>query len=96
MNKKTVSIICSVSAFVFITAGLSVPSAWSAPGDKKPAIQKPAGKDAKERVDLKDGGKGKESVKKKAVKKAGTAAALGVAGTKVKSGVKGKVKKGKE
>ncbi|MCD6188233.1 MAG: hypothetical protein J7K09_08700, partial [Desulfuromusa sp.] len=93
---KTVSIICSISALVFITGYLSVPLAWSAPGDKKPAIQKPADKDVKELGDLKDGKKGKKSVKKKVVTKAGTAAAIGVAGAKVKSGAKGKVSKNKE
>ena len=45
--------------------------------------------------DLKDGVKGKESVKEKAVKKGGTAAAIGVAGARVQSGVMGKVTKDK-
>ena len=96
MNKKIVSIICSASAFILITGYLSASPAWSAPGDKKPEIQKPGDKDAKGPGDLKDGSKGKESVKKKAIKKAGTAAAVGVAGAKVKSGVKGKVTNDKE
>ena len=96
MHKKLVSIICLVSTLVLITAYLGVTPAWSAPGDKKPEIQKPTDKGASEPVDLKDGNKGKKPVKKKAVKKAGTAAAVGVAGAKVQSGVKGKVIKDKE
>ncbi len=93
---KTVLVICSVSALVLITGHLNAPSAWSAPADKKPAIQKTADKDTKEPGVLKNDTKGKKSVKKKAAKKAGTAVAIGAAGAKVKSGVKGNVKKDKE
>ena len=96
MNKKIVLIICSVGVLVLITGYLSAPPAWSAPGDRKPEIQKPGDKDTKEPGDLKDRSKGKEPVKKKVVKKAGTAAAVGVAGGMVTSGVKGKVTKDKE
>lgn len=95
MHKKLFSFICSVSTFILITVYLGATPAWSAPSDTKPEIQKPAGKDVIKPGNLEDGVKGKDSVKKKAVKKAGTAAAIGVAGTKVQSGVKGKVKKDK-
>lgn len=96
MYKKSFSILCSVSTLVLITAYMGVTPAWSAPGDKKPEIQNPTDKGASEPVDLKDGNKGKKPVKKKAVKKAGTAAAVGVAGAKVTSGVKGRVIKDNE
>ena len=96
MHKKIVSIICSASTFIFLTAYLGVTPACSAPVDKKTEIQKPADKSKKELGDLKDGSKGKEPVKKKVVKKAGTAAVVGVAGGMVTSGVKGKVTKDKE
>ncbi|MFT5731329.1 MAG: hypothetical protein ACI8PB_005530 [Desulforhopalus sp.] len=92
MHRKLFSFICSVSTFILITVYLGAPPAWSAPSDKKPEIQKPADKDVIKPGNLEDGVKGKDSVKKKSVKKAGTAAAIGVAGTKVQSGVKGKVK----
>ncbi len=96
MYKKSFSIICLVSIFVLSTAFLGVTPSWSAPGDKKPAIQKPLDKGEKEAGNLKDSNKGKKSVKKKAVKKVGTAAAVGMAGAKVKSGIKGNVTKDKE
>jgi len=96
MHKKLVSIICSVSTLVLISAYLGVTPAWSAPDDKKTKIQKLTAQGSSEPVDLKDGNKGKKPVKKKAVKKAGTAAAVGVAGAKVTSGVKGKVIKDNE
>ena len=95
MHKKIFSFICSVSTFILITFCLGAAPAWSAPSDKKTEIQKPVDKDVIQPGNLEDGVKGKDSVKKKAVKKAGTAAAIGVAGTKVQSGVKGKVKKDK-
>ncbi len=95
MHKKLFSFICSVSTLILITVYLGATPVWSAPSDKKPEIQKPADKDVIKPGDLKDGGKGKESVKEKAVKKAGTAAAIGVAGTRVQSGVMGKVTKDK-
>lgn len=95
MHKKLFSFICSVSTFILIIVCLGVAPAWSTPSDKKTEIQKPADKDMVKPGNLEDGVKGKDSVKKKAVKKAGTAAAIGVAGAKVNSGVKGKVKKDK-
>ena len=94
--KKIFSIIYSVSALVLITAYQGVTPAWSASGDKKLEIQQSTDKGAREVIDLKDGNKGKQSVKKKAVRKAGTAAAVGVAGAKVKSREKGKVIKDNE
>ena len=96
MHKKLVSIICLVSTLVLITVYLGVTPAWSAPGGKKPAIHKPIDKGIQEPGDLKDGNKGEKPVKKKAVKKAGTAVAVGVAGAKVQSGLKGKGTKDKE
>jgi len=95
MHKKLFSFICSVSTLVLITVYLGATPVWSAPSDKKPEIQKPADKDVIKPDDLKDGVKGKESAKTKAVKKAGTTAAIGVAGVKIKSSVKGEVKKDK-
>lgn len=96
MYKKISPFICSVSSFILITVYLGTTPVWSAPSDKNTEIQKSADKDVIKPDGLKDGVKGKESVKKKAVKKAGTAAAIGVAGAKVQSGVKGKVTKNKE
>jgi len=90
MHKNIFSFICSVSTFILITVCLGATPAWCAPSDKKPEIQKPADKDVIKPGNLEDGVKGKDSVKKKAVKKAGTAAAIGVAGTKVQSRGKGK------
>ena len=96
MYKQTLVIICSVSSLVLLVATLNATPAWSAPRDKKPEIRKTTDKGTKDLGDLKDGRKGKKSVKKKMVKRAGAAAAVGLAGAKVKSGVKGKVKKDKE
>lgn len=96
MHKKIVSIIYSASTLIFIIAYLGATPACSAPADKKMETQKPADKGEKELGDLKDRSKGKEPVKKKVVKKAGTAAAVGVAGGMVASGIKGKVTKDKE
>jgi hypothetical protein len=93
MTKKLLSTICSISTAILLTGYFVVPPAWSAPGDKKPSIQKPADKNSKELGERKNSDKGKESVKKKVVKKAGTAAVIGVAATKVKSGAKEAVKK---
>jgi len=96
MHKKLFSVICSVSTLVLITVYLGATLVWSAPGDTKPEIQKPADKDVIKPAGLKDDSKGKDSVKKKAVKKAGTAAAAGIAGAKIASSVNGKVTKDKE
>ena len=95
MHKKLFSFICSVSTLILITVYLGATPVWSAPSDKKPEIQKPADKDVIKPGDLKDRVKGNESVKEQAVKKAGTAAAIGVAGARVQSGVMGKVTKDK-
>ena len=96
MHKKLFLFICSASTLVLITAYLGATPALSAPGDKEPEIQKPADKDVIKPGDLKDGSKGKETVKKKAVKKAGTAVTAGVVGAKIKSNVNGKITKDKE
>jgi len=96
MHKKLFSVICSVSTLVLITFYLGATLAWSAPNDKKPEIQKPADKDVVKPSGLKDDSKGKDSVKKKAAKKAGTAATAGIAGAKIASSVNGKVTKDKE
>ncbi len=93
MTKKILSTICSISTLILLAGFTTAPPAWSAPGDKKPSVQKPADKGSKELGERKDGDKGKKSVKKKLVKKAGTAAVAGVAITKVKTGAKDAVKK---
>lgn len=96
MHKQTLTNICSVSSIILLAAILSSTPEWSVAGDKKPKINKATDIGAKEITTLKDGGNGKKSVKKQAAKKAGTTVAVGVAGAKVKSGVKGKVPKDKE
>ena len=92
MTKKLFPTICSIATVILLTGSFAVLPAWSAPGDKKTSIQKPADKSSKELGKLKNSDKGKKSVKKKVVKKAGTAAVIGVAATKVKSGAKEAVK----
>lgn len=93
MHKQKISIICFLITLVLLAAILSSTPVWSGASDKKPEINKSTDIAAKELTTLKAGGEGKRSVKKKAVKKAGTTAAIGIAGAKVKSGVKGKVTK---
>lgn len=88
MTKKLLSTICSISTLILLTGYFTATPAWSAPGDKKTSIQKPADKGGKELGERKGGDKGKKSVKKKIARKAGAAAVVGVAATKVKSGVK--------
>lgn len=96
MHKQARTNICSVSSLILLAAMLSTTPEWSFAGDKKNEFNKATDIGAKEITPLKDGGNGKKSVKKKAAKKAGTTVAVGVAGAKVKSGVKGKVKRDKE
>lgn len=93
MTKKILSTICSISTLILLTGYLTATPAWSAPGDKKPSIQKSTGKGSKELGERKDGDKGKKSLKKKVAKKAGAAAVIGVAATKLKPGPKETVKK---
>lgn len=92
MTKKILATICSISTLMLVTGYFTTTPAWAAPGDKKPSIQKPANKSSKELGERKGGDKGKQSVRKKAVKKAGTAAVVGVAATKIKPGTKETVK----
>ena len=88
MTNKILSTICSLSTLILLTGVFTATSAWSTPGDKKPSLQRSDDKDSKELGKRKNSDKGKKSVKKKAAKNIGTAAVVGVAATKVKSGTK--------
>ncbi len=96
MHNKKFLLICTASTFFFITIHLGAFPACSSPSDSKPDIQQLADNNVKNSAGAKDEKKGKDSVKKKTVKKVGTTAVVGVAGKKVKSGAKGKVTQDKE
>ncbi len=92
MNTKEKATIFSIISCFMIAAFLFVTPAWSVPGKKKDNIKNPTEDSLLDLDDKKGEGKSKNKMKKKIVKKAGTAAAVGVATKKVSSGIKGTVK----
>ena len=87
MEKRIILMVCSVSVFFLITIFPGALPAWSAPGDKKQIRQESPDKNILDLEETKPGKKSEKSVKKKVVKKAGAAAAVGVVGKKATSGV---------
>ncbi len=92
MWEKTISICCSMAILLLTISFWGTGTAWSAAGKDKQIRLDSSDKGILKREDTKTGKKGEKSVKKKLVKKAGATAAVGVAGKKVTSGLKGKVK----
>jgi hypothetical protein len=88
MSKKSNSILSLMAILLLSISFWGTAPAWSAPGDKEQVLKKSTDKDILDLEKPETGEKGKKSVKKKAVKKAGTAAAVGVVGKKATSGVK--------
>ncbi|HHD64310.1 MAG TPA: hypothetical protein ENK96_08130 [Desulfobulbaceae bacterium] len=92
MKNKTV-LIFYIAAILFTTTSLrNTPSVWSAPGGTKQVGQEATEKNILNLEESTPGKKGKKTVKKKVVKKAGTAAVVGMIGTKVTSKVKKSIK----
>ncbi len=87
MGKKIIPIVCSVSVFVLLTIFPGAIPTWSAPGETKQVLQNSPDKSVLDREEPKTGKKGEKSVKKKVLKKAGAAAAVGVVGKKATSGL---------
>ena len=79
--------VCSMSVFFLITIFPGTMPAWSAPGDKKQVPLDSPDKSVLDLEESKTGKKGGKSVKKKVLKKAGAAAAVGMVGKKATSGV---------
>jgi len=87
-TKNIVGIPLLISSLILLSFLLAIP-AWSAPGGKKLDLKDSSEKSVLDRDDKKIEGKGKSKAKKKVLKKAGTAAAVGVTTKKVSSGLKG-------
>ncbi len=96
MNTKNKATIFSIINCVIITAFLFATPAWSAPSKKEDNIKNPIEDNLLDQEDKKSEGKANNKVKKKIVKKAGAAAAVGVATKKVSTGIKGTSKRVEE
>ncbi len=95
--KKNITVAWGIGPAFLIASSLLSTTAWAAPGAHKLPRQESSEKSGVLKPDLKDAKKAKKpSLKKRLIKKAGTAAAVGVATKKVSSALKPDLKKAKK